>query len=109
MRRQSEASLLIVLLPIFLVGMFPMLLMALLGFLGLALFGALLMCAGLSDTLRAHSDFNREIIVHGLASRERADHAPGLNATNRFPMLTFASGAALAAAGIVGLAWQMVC
>jgi hypothetical protein len=108
MRRQSEASLVIVLLPIFLVGMFPMLLMVLLGFAGLALFGALLMCAALSDTLRAHSDFNREVIEHGLASRERAVHASGLNATNRFAMLTLASGAALAAAGIAGLIWQVV-
>jgi len=105
MRRQSEASLVIVLLPIFLVGMFPMLLMVLLGFAGLFLFGALLMCAGLSDTLRAHTDFNREIIVHGLASRERAVHASSLNATDRFAMLTLASGAALAAAGIAGLVW----
>ena len=105
MRRQSEASLLIVLLPIFLIGMFPMLLMALLGFAGLALFGALLMCAGLSDTLRAHSDFNREIIVGGLASRERALHASGLNATDRFAMGTIAWGAALAVAGIAGVVW----
>jgi hypothetical protein len=105
MRRQSEASLVIVLLPIFLVGMFPMLLMVLLGFAGLALFGAILMCAGLSDTLRAHSDFNREVIVHGLAPCERTVHASGLNATNRFAMLTLASGAALAAAGIAGFVW----
>jgi hypothetical protein len=105
MRKQSEASLLIVLLPIFLIGMFPMLLMALLGFAGLALFGALLMCAGLSDTLRAHSDFNREIIVRGLASRERAVHASGVSATDRLAKLTLASGATLAAAGIAGFAW----
>ena len=98
----------IVLLPIFLVGMFPMLLMVLLGLAGLFLFGALLMCAGLSDQLRAHSDFNREVIVHGLASRERAAYASGVSATNRFAMLTLASGAALAAAGIAGFIWQVV-
>jgi hypothetical protein len=108
MRRQSEAPLVIMLLPVFLVGMFPMLLMVLLGFAGLALFGALLMCAGLSDQLRAHNDFNREVIVHGLASRERAAHASGVSATDRFAMLTLVSGAALVAAGIAGFAWQVV-
>ena len=64
MRRQSETSLLIALLPVFAVGMFPILMIALLGFAGLALIGALLICAGLSDGLRANGDFNQEIIVH---------------------------------------------
>ena len=91
------------LLPIFVIGMFPMLMIGLLGFAGLALFGALVMCAGLSDMLRASSDFNQEIIVHGYASRsERAVHASQLQRSARFATLMFAAGAGLVAAGIAG-------
>ena len=73
MRKQSETLLLVPLLPIFLVGMFPMLVLALLGFAGLGLFGILLICAGLTDALEAHNDFNRHVIVEGYA--RRSDHA----------------------------------
>src|SRR5205085_10170093 len=76
MRRQSETLLLVPLLPIFLAGIFPMLMIALLGFAGLALLGILLICAGLSDALDAHNDFNQHIIVKGYARRsEQAIHA----------------------------------
>ena len=106
MRRQSETSLLIALLPIFVVGMFPILMIGLLGFAGLVLLGALLMCAGLSDVLRANSDFNQEIIVHGYSARsERAVHASSLHAAARFAMLMIAAGAALALAGLIGLVY----
>jgi hypothetical protein len=44
MRKQSEALLLVPLLPIFLAGLFPMLVLALLGFAGLGLLGILLIC-----------------------------------------------------------------
>ena len=44
------------LLPIFLVGVFPMLLLSLLGFAGLVILGMLLICVGLSDGLDANSD-----------------------------------------------------
>jgi MFS superfamily sulfate permease-like transporter len=106
MRQQSETSLLIALLPVFAVGMFPILMIALLGFAGLALIGALLICAGLSDGLRANGDFNQEIIVHGYAARsERAVHASSLHAAARFAMVMIAAGAALALAGLVGLVY----
>ena len=70
---KSETLLLLPLLPIFLVGMFPMLLLGMLGFAGLVIFGILLICVGLTDTLEANSDFNEQVIVHGYARRsERA-------------------------------------
>ena len=76
---------------------------ALPGFAGLAPLGALLMCAGLSDRLRANSDFNHEMIVHGgAACSERAAHAAGLQAASPLAMLTIAVGAALAIAGLAG-------
>ena len=71
MRKQSEALLLVPLLPIFLAGLFPMLVLALLGFAGLGLLGILLICAGLTDALEAHNDFNRHVIVEGCARRVR--------------------------------------
>ena len=73
MRRQSEALLLLPLLPIFLAGLFPMLILVLLGFAGLGLLGILLICAGLSDALDAHSDFNQHIIVEGYAPIRTGD------------------------------------
>ena len=104
MRRQSETSLLIALLPIFVVGMFPILMFGLLGFAGLALLGALLMSAGLSDVLLASSDFNQEIVVHGYAPRsERAVHVSRRHATVRLAMLMLATGSGFAVAGVVGL------
>ena len=97
----------IVLLPIFLIGMFPMLLMALLGFAGLALFGVLLICVGLSDALRANSDFNQEIIAHGYSPRsERAADASKLHSTVRFAIQIMAIGASLVVAGIVGFVYS---
>src|SRR3954464_1428088 len=75
--RNSETLLLLPLLPIFFVGIFPMLLFGLLGFLGISLLGVLLICVGLSDGLNANSNFNQQIIVHGYA-----------NPTNRFRQAT---------------------
>src|SRR3954470_13847254 len=78
--RPSETLLLVPLLPIFFVGIFPMLLFGLLGFLGISLFGILLICVGLADGLNANSNFNRQAIVYGYADRtHRAMHAGALH------------------------------
>src|ERR1700709_1532253 len=94
--RNSETLLLLPLLPIFFVGIFPMLLFGLLGFLGVSLFGILLICVGLSDGLNANSNFNQQIIVHGYANRtNRSMHATDLPAPVRVTMETDMIGAAL--------------
>jgi len=104
MRRQSETLLLVPLLPIFLAGIFPMLMMALLGFAGLALLGILLICAGLSDALDAHNDFNQHVIVEGYARRsEQAIHASNLHSAIRSAIALRLAGAALLAASLLGL------
>src|SRR5207302_2962780 len=104
MRKQSEALLLLPLLPILLVGLFPILILALLGFAGLGLLGILLICAGLSDALDAHSDFNQHIIIEGYARRsERAVHASNLHSTIRFAALVDVAGVALIVAAAFGL------
>ena len=102
--RQSETLLLLPLLPIFFVGIFPMLLFGLLGFLGISLFGILLVCVGLSDGLNANSNFNQQVIVHGYARRsERAIQASNLHSATRFATLMDVTGAGVIVAGLVGL------
>ena len=107
MRRQSETLLLLPLLPIFLVGMFPILILALLGFAGLGLLGILLICAGLSDALDAHRDFNQRIIIEGYARRsERAIHASNLHSAIRSASTMRIAGAVLIVASICGLLYS---
>jgi hypothetical protein len=104
MREQSEALLVLPLLPIFLVGMFPMLIFALLGFAGLGMLGILLICAGLSDALDANSNFNQHIIVEGYARRsEQEIHASNLHSAIRSAAAMRIAGVALIVASIGGL------
>jgi hypothetical protein len=101
--RESETLLLLPLLPIFFIGIFPMLLFGLLGFLGISLFGILLVCVGLSDGLNANSNFNQQIIVHGYADRaSRSMHAMDLHSAVRFALVVDMIGAALVAIGACG-------
>ena len=101
--RQSETLLLLPLLPIFFVGIFPMLLFGLLGFPGISLFGILLICVGLSDGLNANSNFNQQVIVHGYANRAtRSVQATHLHSATRFALVVDMIGAALVAVGVCG-------
>jgi hypothetical protein len=103
MRRQSETLLLLPLLPIFFLGMFPMLLFGFLGFAGLAIAGVLTICVGLSHGLTANSDFNRQVIVHGYErGSERAVHASNLRSAIRFAAVMNVTGAGLVIAGLFG-------
>ncbi|WP_375412476.1 hypothetical protein [uncultured Bradyrhizobium sp.] len=98
--------LLLPLLPIFFVGIFPMLLFGFLGFLGIALFGILLVCVGLTDGLDANNTFNEQIIVHGYANRaSRSMHATDLHSATRFALVVDMIGAALVATGLCGFFW----
>jgi len=104
MRKRSEAMLLLPLLPIFLVGMFPMLLIGMLGSAGLIIFGILLIRVGFAGNMEAHGDFNQELIVHGYArGPERAAQASDLRAATRMSVILHISGAAMIAAGVAGL------
>jgi hypothetical protein len=91
------------LLPIFLIGVPPMLLLSFLGFAGLVILGVLLICVGLSDGLEANSNFNQQVIVHGYARRsERGIQASNLHSAIRFATLMDVIGAGLIVAGVVG-------
>ncbi|MEA2883225.1 MAG: hypothetical protein QOH32_2481 [Bradyrhizobium sp.] len=101
--RQSETLLLLPLLPVFVVGIFPMLLFGLLGFPGISLFGILLICVGLADGLNASSNFNQQVIVYGYADRDhRSMHATDLHSAIRFAWVVAIIGAALVAIGVCG-------
>ena len=81
------------LLPIFLIGVPPILLLTLLGFAGFVILGVLLICVGLTERLEANSDFNQEIIVHGYARRsERTVQASNLHSAIRFATIMDAGG-----------------
>ncbi|MEH2532248.1 hypothetical protein V1277_001370 [Bradyrhizobium sp. AZCC 1588] len=102
--RGSESFIVLPLLPIFLIGLFPMLLLSLLGPAGLIILGILVACAGLTDILDASGTFSEQIIVHGYArGSERAGQRTALHSEVRFATTMIASGAVLAVAGIVGL------
>jgi len=95
--------LLLPLLPIFLIGFFPMLMFALMGFGGLCLLGILLISAGLSDALDAHRQFNQHIIVNGFGRRtEEAIYTSNLNSAIRSASAMRIGGFMLIIASICG-------
>ena len=99
--RGSESFIVLPLLPIFLIGVFPMLLLSLLGPAGLIILGILVASAGLTDILDANSTFSEQIIVHGYArGSERTGQRTALRSEMRFASVMIAAGAGLAVAGI---------
>ena len=103
MRSQSDSILVLPLLPIFLIGVPPMLLFTLLGFPGIVILGVLLICVGLTERLEANSDFNQQIIVHGYARQsERNVQASNLHSAIRFSAIVDLVGAGLIAVGLLG-------
>jgi len=102
--RNSDSLIVLPLLPVFLIGIFPMLLLSLLGPAGLVILGILVACAGLTDILEASTTFSEQVIVHGYArGSERAGQRTALHAERRFAALMIAGGVALAMAGAGGL------
>jgi hypothetical protein len=103
--RGSESFIVLPLLPIFLIGLFPMLMLSLLGPAGLIILGILVASAGLTDMLDANGTFSEQIIVHGYArGSERTGQRTALRSEMRFASVMIAAGAGLAVVGIGGLA-----
>ena len=101
--REPESLLLVPLLPIFLVGAFPMLLLSLLGFAGLVIFGILMICVGFTDMLEANSAFSEQVIVHGYTRQsERTVQRTNLRTEMRFAFLMIVAGVGMAGAGLCG-------
>ena len=102
--RGSESLIVLPLLPVFLIGLFPMLLLSLLGPAGLVILGILIASAGLTDILDANGTFSEQIIVHGYAKgSERTGQRTALRSEIRFASTMIAAGVALAGVGIGGL------
>jgi hypothetical protein len=102
--RTSESFIVLPLLPIFLVGAFPMLLLSLMGPAGLIIVGILIVCAGFTDILDANNSFSEQLIVHGYErGSQRAGQRMALRSEMRFAALMIAAGAGLVVAGIAGL------
>ncbi|KRR00633.1 hypothetical protein GWE18_22400 [Bradyrhizobium sp. CSA112] len=102
--RGSESLIVLPLLPVFLIGVFPMLLLSLLGPAGLVILGILIASAGLTDILDANGTFTEQIIVHGYArGSERTGQRTALRSEIRFASVMIAAGVALAVTGIGGL------
>jgi hypothetical protein len=103
--RTSESFIVLPLLPIFLLGAFPILLLSLMGPAGLVIVGILIVSAGFTDMLDANTTFSEQLIVHGYArGTERAGQRMALRSEIRFAALIVAAGAGLVVAGIAGLA-----
>jgi hypothetical protein len=103
--RGSESFIVLPLLPIFLIGLFPMLMLSLLGPAGLIILGILVASAGLTDILDANGTFSEHIIVHGYArGTERAGQRTVLRSEMRFASIMIAAGAGLVVTGMGGLA-----
>jgi hypothetical protein len=101
--RESDSIMMVPLLPIFLVGAFPMLLLSLLGFAGLVIFGILMICVGFTDALEANSAFSEQVIVHGYTRQsERAVQRRTLRSEIRFALLMIVAGVGMAGSGLGG-------
>jgi hypothetical protein len=102
--RSSDALLLFPLLPIFLIGMFPVLIMALLGVAGVGLIGILLVSASLTDALDAKNDFNQHVVVEGYArGTQRAIYASDLRSSIRSATAVAIAGGVMIVVSIIGL------
>ena len=90
-REHPSRFIVLPLLPIFFVGLFPMLLLSLMGPAGLIILGILIVCAGMTDMLDANSTFSEQIIVHGYArGSDRAGQRRSLQSEIRFAAVMMA-------------------
>ena len=105
MRAQNSESIIVLpLLPIFLLGAFPMLLLSLMGPAGLIILGILIASVGLTDVLESNSAYSEQIIVHGYTrGTELAIQRTNLRSEIRFAVTMIVAGAGLAAAGLGGV------
>ena len=107
MRKTSEILLLVPLLPIFLLGMLPMLVFPLVGFAGLAIMGVLMTAGGFAERLRAMNEYSEHTVIRGyVAPSERASHLSTLKTSGRFATALNVVGVAMSFVGLAGLYWN---
>jgi hypothetical protein len=107
MGKTSQTGLLILLFPIFLLGMLPMLVLPLVGFVGLAVIAALMLACAFAECLRVISEYNEQTIVRGfLAASDRARCLSSLRTGLRLAKALSAAGVCVACIAIAGLYWH---
>jgi putative Mn2+ efflux pump MntP len=107
MRKSSEVSLLMPLLPIFLIGMLPLLVFPRVGFTGLAIIGVLMVAGALAERVRAMSEYNEHTIIRGyVAPSEQASYLSTLKASGRVATALNVIGVGMILVGFAGLYWN---
>jgi hypothetical protein len=107
MRKTPEMLLLAPLLPIYLLGMLPVLVFPLVGFTGLAIMGVLMTAGGFAERLRAMSEYSEHTVIRGyVAPSERASHLSTLKTSGRFATALNVVGVGMSFVGLAGLYWN---
>jgi hypothetical protein len=102
----SDAFLLPLLLPVFVIGLSPLLILGVVGFLGIGVIGLLLLFIAVGDELDATGLFSRRIVTQAnVHATERAGYRMDLRAALRPALLTKLAGAGLMVVGYGGFIW----
>ena len=104
-----DAWLVPLLLPIFLVGFFPLLILGVVGFLGLGVLGLLVLFIAVGDELNATGVYSRRVLTRDfLPAGERAAYRMDARAVLRPAFLTKLVGVAMIVVGYSGFFWYTV-
>jgi hypothetical protein len=97
------------LLPIFLIGFFPLLILGVVGFLGLGVLGLLVLFIAVGDEITATSVYSRHVVTRNfLPAGERAAYRMDARAALRPAFLTKLVGVAMVIVGYGGFFWVTV-
>ena len=106
---QPDAFLVPLLLPIFLVGMFPLLILGVVGFLGVGILGLLILFIAVGDELNATSVFSRHVVTRDyLPASERAAYRMDALSALRPAFLMKLLGGVMIVVGYGGFFWFTV-
>ena len=104
-----DAWLVPLLLPIFLIGFFPLLILGVVGFLGLGVLGLLVLFIAVGDEITATSVFSRHVVTRDfLPAGERAAYRMDARAALRPAFLMKLVGIAMIVVGYGGFFWITV-
>jgi hypothetical protein len=103
--KHPDAFLVPLLLPIFLIGLFPLLVLGLLGFFGIGILGLLLVSVAVGDELNATGLYAQRVITRDdVTQSERAGYGMELRSARRPAFLMKLAGAGLMIVGFGGFA-----
>ena len=103
----SDAFLLPLLIPVFVIGMFPLLILGVVGYLGLGVIGLLVLFIAVGDELDANGLFSRRIVTQAhVRPSERAGYRMDLRTALRPALLMKIAGTGMMVLGYGGFFWQ---